>query len=154
MAAVTSTYNQFDGRMLDVETQLADTQTVTTSAALQVSSADKILDVGAGHLNADAVFDISTVDATTGDEQSVVLIQGSNSATFASGIVNLAAQLFGDSTKTGESSDNLGNERLVMPFSNVREGTTYRYIRGYVLNSGTSPSLIVNKGWLTNRVGR
>lgn len=144
-------FPQYDSRPYDTAMALADTQTVTTSAALQVSSADQILDLGAAHFQGDAVFDIGAVDVTTGDESSKLLIQGSNSATFASGVVTLAAALFGDSTITGDSADRTGSERVVIPFENVRAGTVYRYLRGYVLAAGTSPSIVVTRGWVSPR---
>jgi hypothetical protein len=151
MAAITNTYAKYDSRTFDVQFQLADTQTVTTSAAMTVSSSAKIVNVGAAHFKGDAVFDVSTVDNTEGDDVSRILIQGSNSATFATGNVNLAERSFGDAALTGETSDNLGDERLVVPFENIREGTIYQYIRGYVLAAGTGPSMIINIGYVSPR---
>lgn len=151
MAAITSTYNPYDSFLVDVNLQLADTQTVTTGGALTVASVARILDVGAGAFKGEVMADISTVDATTGDELSLFIVQGSNSSSFASGIVNLAIAAFGDSSKTAESADNLGDERIILPLSNVREGTTYRYIRAYVLGTGTTPSMIVNQAYLGPR---
>lgn len=151
MAAITTSHSAYTNRLRDSLGQLADTQTPTTNAALTVASAAVAIDVGASQIFFDAVFSIGAVDATTGDEFSMLCVQGSNSSTFASGNVCLAAMPFGDSTKTGESSDNLGDERVVLSGTNIREGTVYRYLRGYVVGTGTTPSMIVNEGYLVAR---
>lgn len=152
MAATSASNHFYTNRLRDALGQISDTQTVSTSsAALTVASGAVSIDVGASQMFFDAVFSLGAVDATTGDEQAILTIQGSNSSTFASGNVCLAAMPFGDSTKTGESSDNLGDERVVLSGTNVREGTAYRYVRGYVVLGGTSASMIVNDGYLVAR---
>jgi len=152
MAAITgSIYPQFDGRLTDANLQLADQQTITTSAGCTVGGSARVLDMGAAHYKADAVFDIGTVSGATGDF-SYLLIQGSNSATFASGNVNLAARLYGDTASIGESADDAGNSRAIIPFENVKNGTTYRYLRAYVLAGGSTKSMVVNGGFVSQRL--
>ncbi len=152
MAAISNLYPDMLGYTFDKNLQLADTQTITAAGPTQtqVASSNAKVDVGGANTirHYDAVCDISTVDATTGDERTTIIIQGSNSATFASGNFNLGERTFGDSTTCGESADNVGNERVVIPFCNWRNGTIYQYIRAAVLQAGTTPSVIINQIFL------
>lgn len=115
---------------------------LVASAAGEVGGVARVLDLGASRVNGRAIFDVSAIDVAGGDEHYAVRIQGSNSATFASGIVQLAAYEFGDSTLTGNSADTVVG-RFELPFTNEQNGTTYRYARLYILQAGATSSITI-----------
>jgi hypothetical protein len=108
----------------DALLQLKDAGAVTADAAAQVGGSNQILDLGVG----------------SGDERYVLTMQGSNSATFASGIVNLGSKQFGDSSVTLESADSVVGE-YEFAVTNDQNGSLYRYVRMYTDVSGTTPSI-------------
>jgi hypothetical protein len=143
---------QSQDRLFDKNLQLADTQTVTaatigTVTPLQVSSSNKILDMGAARFSGDAVFDIGAVTATAGIA-SMIAVQGSNSSTFASGNVNLATMPIGDVTIIGESADDAGSARYILSFENLKKTTTYRYIRAAVIAMSATQSCVVTSAYI------
>lgn len=123
----------------DANLQLKDAGLVAASAAAQVSSANKIIDLGGQEpLKGVVVIDVSAIEIDTGDEEYIVILQGSNSATFASGIENLAAMELGahSSGRKGSALDSVAGRRE-MPFINVQADTAYRYLRAYTYVAGT-----------------
>src|SRR4051812_27181799 len=82
----------------DYALRLKDAGLVAASAAAQVDGTNKILDVGASRIDARVIIDISACEVASGDEKYVIIVQGSTSSTFASGIVNLGALPLGDSS--------------------------------------------------------
>ena len=116
-----------------------DTSLVLKAAGLIAASAGSatILDMGLARFDARAIFDITACEVATGDEFYGLIVQGSNSATFASGVVNLGAAMVGDSSKTGESADTPATARREVAFSNEVDGVLYRYVRSYTFVSGT-----------------
>jgi hypothetical protein len=126
----------YDNAML-----LKDAGAVTADGAAQVSSAARILDLGAARLDGRVIVDVSAIDVSSGDERYDVNIQFSSSATFASDVVPGAGISLGDSsTIPGQSADSVIG-RYEFPFSNEINGTTYRYARVYTNVSGTTPSI-------------
>lgn len=122
----------------DYATRLKDAGLVAASAAAQVGGADKILDVGAQRLDARVILDFTAIEAASNDEFYLISIQGSDSSTFASTThVNLASQVVGDATKTGEGLDSTPAARREMPFCNEINGHIYRYLRIYTFVAGT-----------------
>ena len=121
----------------DYATRLKDAGLVAASAAAQVGGSDKILDIGAARFDGRVIVDTSAVEVGSGNEQYLVLVQGSNSATFASGVVNLGATNLGDSSVSLESADTGAAERREIAFCNEVNGTVYRYLRVYTFVAGT-----------------
>lgn len=127
----------------DKNLQMKDAGLVAADAAWQVSGADKILDVGTGNFCGHCIIDVSALEVATGDERYTFLIQGSSSATFASDIVILAALPVGDGSTIGTAFGSSGVDvddttgRYVLPFTNERNNTRYRYIRGFTDVAGT-----------------
>lgn len=120
----------------DAALQLKSAGLVAASAAAQVGGSDKILDLGGGRVDGRAIIDVSAIEVATGDEIYTVHIQGSNSATFASGIVGLAAMELGAATPlVGDTATGAG--RFELPFCTQQNGTTYRYVRAYTVVAGT-----------------
>jgi len=89
---------------------------------------------------ADAVIDVTALDVATGDEEYDIIVQGSNSATFASGVVNLGAAIISVDGIAGSSADDVIG-RYILPFLNERNGTIYRYVRLYTLLRAAGSSI-------------
>lgn len=110
--------------------------------------ASPIIDLGSGRFDACLVLDIAAIDVASSDESYDLIIQGSNSATFASGIQELARRRLGHtSTLKGAASSAIG--RYELPFTNDVLDTEYRYLRVLVDVAGTSPSITIRTAWFT-----
>lgn len=122
---------------------------ITADGGGVVDAGAAILDLGAGQLiNGMVVLEISALDVTTGDEKYNIHIQGSNSATFASGISQLAQRELGDDTQILADAD-AGVGRYLIPFVNLDQaGNVLRYVRIYFDVSGTTP-ILTGKAFLT-----
>ena len=142
--------NQKD-ETFDAATQLKDAGLVAASAAAQVASANKILDMGAARFDARAIIDTSAVEVATGDEKYTILIQGSTSATFASGVWNLGATMLGDSSTSLETADTVAAGRREIAFCNEVSGLTLRYIRLYTVVAGTVATGINFTAWVVKK---
>lgn len=129
--------NQSHKYTFDKNLLLKDAGLVAASAAAQVSSADKILDLGAGRVDGTVVVDWTACEVATGDESYHVELQFSNSATFASTNVVGSCIKLGDSTVNFGSADTAATGRREIPFTNEIEGTIYRYMRVYTRVAGT-----------------
>jgi hypothetical protein len=136
--------------------QLKDAGLVAASAAAQVASADKIIDIGGssantdqgggstnvggtsspGYFEGDIVVDITAIEVDTGNEKFTILAQVSNSATFADTIFNVGAIVVGDSSTALESVDSVAGRRI-LKFCNQVNDVTYRYLRLYTQVVGT-----------------
>lgn len=127
----------------DALLQMKDTGLIAADAAWQVSSANLILDVGVGRYEGIVVVDVSALEIASGDERYTLMIQGSTSATFASGIVILAALPIGDGSTIGTAFGSSGVDvddttgRYLIPFCNERNNIYYRYIRGWTDVAGS-----------------
>jgi len=120
----------------DIATQLKDAGLVAASAAATVGGAAKILNMGAARFDGRVIIDASAIEADTGDELYTILVQGSQSATFASGIVNLGALTLGDTTTTLESADTpIGRREL--HFCNEINGVAFEFVRVFTKVVGT-----------------
>ncbi len=93
------------------------------------------------------VFDATTLGATRAgadaDERYDILIQGSSSAIFASGIVDLAAAALGAAASINMSAAT-GTGRLMLLFRNEFMGTIYRYLRAYTKVAGVHVAAGIN----------
>lgn len=135
----------------DYATRLKDAGLVAASAAAQVGGADKILDVGAQRIDARVILDISACEVDTGNEKYTILVQGSTSATFATGVWNLGATQVGDSSVSLETVDTVAGRREIA-FTNEINGTVYRYLRVYTVVAGTVATGINYTANLVNKV--
>lgn len=140
-------------QIYDAGLLLKDAGAVTTTGQGTVASAAVILDLGAAIvgpsaptaaqvLDGNMIVDVSAIDVVTGDESYEIVLQGSNSATFASGIVGLAWTHIGGATGipgTAAVASLVG--RNVVPFRNELNGVVYRYVRVEHVIGGTTPSI-------------
>jgi hypothetical protein len=121
----------------DYELRLKDAGLIAASAAAQVGGAAKILDLGLARVDAVVLVDTTAVEVATGDERYLIMAQFSNSASFASGVVNGPALNLGDSSVTLASADSGAAERHELKVTNEINGTLYRYMRLYTVVQGT-----------------
>lgn len=129
-------YNQ-KSATLDALLRLKDAGLVASSAAATVGGSARVLDLGAGRVDGRVQVRLTAVEVATGDEVYRIITQFSNSATFASGVVNGPALIVGDSSTTAASADNVAGEELELPFANEVNGTVYRYMRVFTQIAGT-----------------
>lgn len=142
------TYLKNGGRMQDDNLVLHDgTSAITADALATVGgvAADGILDLGDTDVAFDVVFDASSFDTTTGDEEVFCQILGSDSSTFASGVVVLGELHLGDATAlaggTGGVDTDKGDGKHILTVRNRIGGDTYRYVRLNFEVAGTTPSV-------------
>ena len=123
-------------RTFDALLQLKDAGLVAASAAAQVSSADKIINVGTGRFNGIVEVDVSAIEIASNDERYDIIVQGSTSATFASVIEDLAQIQLGALEATDGDQDSLVG-RYQIPFCNEFNNVYYPYVRLYTKVAGT-----------------
>jgi len=129
----------------DAELEMKDAGLVAADAAWTVdgAAASAIIDVGTGRVDGKVIVDVSAIEIATGDERYSLLIQGSNSSSFASGVVILACLPVGDGSTIASAFGSSGVDvddttgRFEIPFSNERNNTYYRYVRGWTDVAGT-----------------
>lgn len=122
--------------IFDANLELKDAGLVAADAAGAVDAVDVIRDIGTGHFQGVCVIDVTAVEIADNDERFLVSVQGSNSSTFASGIVDLGEMAFGALEVIGGDADTTVG-RYELPFSNRKNDTYYRYIRLYTDVNGT-----------------
>ena len=81
------------------------------------------------------IFDISAIDTSSGNETYTIRLEVSNSATFASGVVEI------------NSLSVMAAGQQAVLFDNTVNGTVYRYVRIRFVLAGTTPSLTL-VSWL------
>jgi hypothetical protein len=122
--------------MFDYLHILNDTHSIKADQACSVAGNAQILDLGAGMVEGKMVVDVVAIEIADDDEIYKITLQGSNSADFASGIVDLAELTLGAAEVIGGDVDSEVGRHTV-PFSTRKKGVNYRYVRGYVDVSGT-----------------
>jgi hypothetical protein len=133
----------------DAATILKDAGLVAATGNATVNSVAQILDIGDGAVIGQVVLDVTAIESATGDERFTVILQGSNSSSFASGVVNLASMEFGAlAALTGGPSAAPVIGRYEMGFSNTQSYTNYRYVRIRVVVAGTIATGINFSAWL------
>ena len=129
------------------------------AAGLVGSTADgsDIVDLGPGFAAFDVVIAWTACEVATGDERYDIIVQGSNSSSFGSGVYELVKTSFGDSTVNGDATDTPPSGLLVLSGSNVAitsatDGNTVgplRYARIRTVVAGTVASGMNYEAWLT-----
>ena len=117
--------------------RLLDAGLIAADDIAQVDSADAILDLGEARFDGRVIIDASAVEVATGDESYDFVIEFSDSATFASGIVRGPAFKLGDAAALGNADQDNGAGRYELPFCNQINGVVYRYMRLAVDVTGT-----------------
>jgi hypothetical protein len=128
----------------DYALRLKDAGAIAASAAAQVGGVDKILDMGASRFDGRVIVDVTACEVDTGNEKYQIMIQGSTSSSFASGVWNLGALILGDSSVSLETVDTAATRHQEIAFCNEVNGVVYRYIRAYTFVAGTIASGGIN----------
>lgn len=137
-------------KIYDADLEFKDAGAVTSSAAAQVDSTDKIIDLGAGYYEGDMVIDVSAIEIASNTEYYTIGIQVSSSATFASTYATVAALTLGaNEVLSGDIDSAIG--RYVLPFHNEHQGTIYRYARIYTTVGGDVSTGINYAAFATKR---
>lgn len=132
----------------DLDLQLKDAGLIAADDICQVGGVDKILDLGAGLFRGDLIIDASAVEVASGDEAYDVILEFSNSSTFASGIIRGPSQKLGDAAVFVNADTDNGAGVYVVGFINRIAGTTYRYMRLSVDVVGTIATGVNFEAWL------
>lgn len=117
--------------------EMKDAGLIAASAAAQVDSAAKVLDLGAAFMCGRIVVDVTAIEAAS-DELYEIELQLSPDATFgtAGNIVCAQVLKLGHSSVNGSGASSSA-ARYVMPVQNEFGGTIYRYARLYTRIAGT-----------------
>ena len=125
---MTSQYTQY---IYDAETDLTDgEQNIIAPEDFQ------ILDVGPAFCEGVMVIDVISVEVAGGTQQYSLILEGSNTASMASGSVALAAKFLGNPLPPMDQSA-FAAGRYVVPFTNEENGVVYRYLRLSAKVAGT-----------------
>lgn len=134
-------------QIFDTLLELKDSGLVAASGPAQVSGSDKILDLGLGKVKGNVIIDVSAIEVASGDEVYGLIAQFTNSATAASELVSgNILELGADVSNIRSADSDVG--RYELPFTNVINGTHYRYMRLYNRVSGTVASGINYKAFV------
>ena len=122
-----------------------DFQLEDAAAAITASGAGStIIDLGAGVelMLGDIFIAVSALDTVTGNEGYRINLEGSMSATFASGVVELCDLSIGGATDARVNGDVLATVgNYALPFRTEQDDVNYRYLRLFFVLSGTTPSI-------------
>lgn len=137
--------NTFDALL-----ELKDAGAVTvTNTAGTVASVARVLDIGDAFFDGALQISISAIKVSAADEVYTVVLQASDSPTFASNVVNIATAVFGKATPAGLGADTVPGFAASLPINGSFNGTsTGRYLRIMTRVAGTSPSINF-KAWIT-----
>ena len=114
---------------------LTDAVAVTASCAGQVSGTAKVVDLYGQRTEAWVVINVASMKVSAGDEGYRLTIQGSNSPTFASGVIPLGSIDLGAAGNSAPGSYEFG-------ICTEQGSTVVRYVRMFLTLSGTSPAII------------
>jgi len=126
-------------KTFDSALQLKDSYALTASAAAQVASAAKVINVGAGRINAKAIHMVSAANVSAAANLYTIEIQGSTDEAFTAK-VTLSSTKVGHKTALGEAADK-GVGTYEQAFCNEVAGVIYPYIREYVAIAGSPVSI-------------
>jgi hypothetical protein len=117
--------------------ELKDAGLVAADAAATVDGSAKIIDLGTGFVAGEIVIDVTAIEIASNDERYDITLQLSDSATFASGIVDRCCLSLGaHEVLPGDTDSATG--RHTLPFNNrYKDETVYRYARLYTDVTGT-----------------
>ncbi|MGL4297112.1 MAG: hypothetical protein ACRCTG_15475 [Aestuariivirga sp.] len=136
----------------DALTTLVATQTAYTATQ---SALGGILDIGAGRADIALIVEVSAISAAGADQSYDLILQGSNSSTFASGIQELVRYRLGNTAlRNGAITSVIGRYELdcsnELPVNGVVTNE-FRYVRFQLVIAGTTPSITL-AAWLTRDV--
>lgn len=140
-------YYPVDANLLFCEDKTIAASTVVKDAATN----DVVLTIGAGQQDFAWVVDIETIEVDTNNEKYDFLLQGSNSPTFASGIVNLAQMTLGAAAVLLGSAGVSVPGRYALHTDNEFANLEYKYVRVNLIIAGTIATGVKFSSWLSAR---
>jgi hypothetical protein len=138
----------------DVDLMLSDGGLITSDAIAQVDGSAKIVDLGAGRVDARLILEAAVVEVASGDEVCHYVLEFSNSSTFASGIRQGPGIFLGDQAPAtmGNADTDNGAGRYELGFTNeFPGGTIYRYVRLNQNFSGTIDTGFNVTAWIVKQ---
>src|SRR5262249_2050237 len=131
-------------------------QTLTTTGYM---GAPAQLDLGQGRVEGYWAIDVTAIDVVTGDERYDFFLLGSNDVAWANGNVEmLVMRNFGGGTGRAIATilgaspaippTGAAGPLTIIPCSTLSQRNVFRYVRGYVQISGTTPSVTFHS-WLS-----
>lgn len=136
----------------DSNLQLKDAGLVAASARAQVSSADKIIDLGEAAVVGCVMIDVTVIEIADNDEIYDIVLQGSPDSDFgtATNIKELCAiNLSAAEVKRTDCNVDDAIGRRYMYFTNQINDTVYRYVSLYTVVGGTVGTGINYVAWIT-----
>lgn len=129
----------------DADLEFKDSGSVTASAAAQVDSAAKVVDLGTGYFKGKMVIDVTSIEVATGNESYKIAVELSDNSGFSAGSeFERCAIVLGDASIHGGDTDT-ATGRYTLPFDNrMADGNLYRYARIYTTVAGTIDSTGIN----------
>jgi hypothetical protein len=136
----------------DANLQFSDAAAaITATGYTQVGGAQAILDLGGNQgsspvqqsrMEAVAVFDVTAIDISSGNETYKLVVVGSNDPGLATGNVVLGEMMIGKGTSLDilNGADSVTGRYEIFFCSNVA-GSLYEYVSVYVIAAGTTPSI-------------
>ena len=124
----------------DADLEFKDAGLVASSAAAQVDSSDKIVDLGTGLFRGCMIIDVSALEIASNNEIYDIIVQLSSDSDFGTaGNIVEAAQLNLSASEVKRSDSDADNStgRYKIYFDNEFDGTYYRYARVYTVVAGT-----------------
>lgn len=122
----------------DAKLEFKDAGLVAASAAAQVDSAAKVVDLGTGLFKGCMLLDVSAIEVATGDELYTVCVELSADGSFTDDATSCVAAKIDLGAATPlllGAVDGAGRYKLY--FDNERNGTYFRYARVYTAVAGT-----------------
>jgi len=122
----------------DALMEFKDAGLVATSAAAQVDSAAKVVDLGTGLFRGCMILEVSALEVDGSDEMYTICVQLSTAAAFANDSTSKTAvmiQLGHATPLIIGAADTVGRYKLY--FDNENDGVFYRYARVYTVVAGT-----------------
>jgi hypothetical protein len=135
--------------------EMKDAGLVAASAAAQVDSAAKVLDLGEGFVRGEILIDVSALEIASNDEIYDIVLQLTNTAAFATAtdiVDRVSLTLSAAEVKRTDSNCDSAVDRYTIPFNNEYAGTIYRYARLYTVVGGTIATGINYTGWMTKGI--
>ena len=126
----------------DANLEFKDSYNTTSSAAAQVDSSAKVVDLGTGFWSGDLVIDVTVCAVDGGDEAYKIGIELSDDDDFSTGTEYEGPSLrIGDAAVTSGDVDTTTG-RFILPFTNrAVDGTVCRYARVYTTHAGSTSSI-------------
>jgi hypothetical protein len=137
------------GGTFDADLEFKDAGLVAASAAAQVDSAAKYVDVGTGHFKGCMIIDVSALEIASNDEIYDIVIQGSPDTDFTAATLVELCQLSLSAAEVKRTDCNKDDTtgRYKLYFDNENDLTYYRYLRVYTVVAGTIATGINYTAW-------